>query len=729
MRIRKNRLSESGAIMLEVIAVLSLIGMVGSMLYRQINQRNQELHNIQMASEIRVVKEAFSGWLQVNASAINCAGITSDAVTPCQNAAGEVIVGGVSTPLSAGVKEFLPDGYFYDEGAPAGDYLNDNYDFKLFGYRQGAAGSESTTYYGVVVPKPALLPDGGNVDNKEWTFRRAARVAMLIGIDGGVFGSPTRGENEIVGAVGTWSLDATDIISDPANTTTYVAMTALDVFKPEVPSLNVNIKRPETWSLNLDGALVNRLRAGATTTDNPCYVFSDDALETSDSGEWKVFNSDTIHNAGDDVSGDICWPAFWVDGEIRDGEEKGNVFVRNDLVVGAGKVQDSSGNYDPTMGTMHLMGDGFILFNETTPYVDDSGHVQGATDKADQLNYLLDPAYTSVMNDIKIMSLGGAKLSQLIPNYILREIVEVSNVVKTDGSQTYKNIYLSSCPPGYMRAITIRPTNALSEIPYIEGYADIDKMGIKLDVAYFGGGADPKSLLEEGKMTTDLHSATGTRTISVETDDDGFVDRIEIDTSKLVLSTRKTETHLSPDPEFRLTGKHYTSASGPFGMPLRTPDLMVTLYYPKEHKSAQQYQQFSEPTKSSYLRFGVTFNSSDFSSLSPAERWALAAMSFEISKYCVIPRGDPWSATGDVTIDGQNFGKNSKRSTKGFSSKIGTKALCELMGGEWKKVTYIQDGEEIETENYECAQAPEAPPEDDDDDDDDGGDGPSPDDG
>ena len=36
--------------MLEVVAVLALMGVMGSMLFRQIYQRNQELHNIQMAT-------------------------------------------------------------------------------------------------------------------------------------------------------------------------------------------------------------------------------------------------------------------------------------------------------------------------------------------------------------------------------------------------------------------------------------------------------------------------------------------------------------------------------------------------------------------------------------------------------------------------------------------------------------------------------------------------------
>ena len=60
----KNKKAQNGSVMLEVIAVLALMGVMGAMLFRQIYQRNQELHNIQMASEIRTVKEAFSAYIQ-----------------------------------------------------------------------------------------------------------------------------------------------------------------------------------------------------------------------------------------------------------------------------------------------------------------------------------------------------------------------------------------------------------------------------------------------------------------------------------------------------------------------------------------------------------------------------------------------------------------------------------------------------------------------------------------
>ena len=42
-------------------------------------------------------------------------------------------------------------------------------------------------------------------------------------------------------------------------------------------------------------------------------------------------------------------------------------------------------------------------------------------------NFRVDPAFVSVMNDIKITSRGGARLSEALPNYILKGIYQLSN--------------------------------------------------------------------------------------------------------------------------------------------------------------------------------------------------------------------------------------------------------------------------------------------------------------
>ena len=58
--------NERGSLMVEVLAVVALLGLVGTVLYRQIDNRNKELDNINMASEARMVKEAVKAYIQAN---------------------------------------------------------------------------------------------------------------------------------------------------------------------------------------------------------------------------------------------------------------------------------------------------------------------------------------------------------------------------------------------------------------------------------------------------------------------------------------------------------------------------------------------------------------------------------------------------------------------------------------------------------------------------------------
>ncbi len=90
--------------------------------------------------------------------------------------------------------------------------------------------------------------------------------------------------------------------------------------------------------------------------------------------------------------------------------------------------------------------------------------------------YMVNPAYTSVMNDIKLVSRGGARLSDVLPDFINKGIY-VANNTNTNfptfsgwSSITYSTAadkaevtpYLGGvpapqCPPGYGRVITVAP--------------------------------------------------------------------------------------------------------------------------------------------------------------------------------------------------------------------------------------------------------------------------------
>ncbi|MBP5352980.1 MAG: hypothetical protein J6Y91_04370 [Alphaproteobacteria bacterium] len=98
--------------------------------------------------------------------------------------------------------------------------------------------------------------------------------------------------------------------------------------------------------------------------------------------------------------------------------------------------------------------------------------------------YMVNPAYTSVMNDIKLVSRAGARLSDILPDFIIKGIYLVNNdyddtmsklefqasnareIVGAPGknsSEPWASPYSGvapapQCPPGYMRVITVNPT-------------------------------------------------------------------------------------------------------------------------------------------------------------------------------------------------------------------------------------------------------------------------------
>ncbi|MBQ3695825.1 MAG: hypothetical protein II938_02510 [Alphaproteobacteria bacterium] len=446
---------ESGAIMLEVVAVLSLMGLMGTMLFRQMYLRNQELHNIQMATEIRVVKEAFAAWIQARKSTLTSSypaamgGATPGLAT---------ITGDAVDSHSTGICSFLPAGYFSSSDPTHDCELSSNYSFKLSCYNRGLGGSEVETCYGIVVPiSSVVLPDGG--EGSTWNFRRAARVAMLIGADGGVYGPNITmdGADEVIsGAVGTWTLDADDII-DSGSIPTYVALTGTDVFQPEIDLPSMKVSLPSDWSLVLNNATAyGAFSAGGS---NGCYTALGQRTVTMDMDAVGAaagnISSDNII-APSSASANNCRPAFYVEnaGSTTDSHGKtvptGNVYVLNDLHVGR--------DYENEDSAMRFDKDGMIVFERAK--VEDPQ--TGTTGTAAEINYVLDPKYTSVMNDIKVMSRGGARLSDILPNYILKDMTPLTSSPPSPWNHSAgvwsRTIAKGYCPESYRLAIVIHPT-------------------------------------------------------------------------------------------------------------------------------------------------------------------------------------------------------------------------------------------------------------------------------
>ena len=484
MENKNKRICERGAIMLEVVAVLSLMGLMGAMLFRQIYKRNQELHNIQMASEIRIVKEAFSAYLQ--AGNITCSDkLTADPIE-CMT--------GVNLP--EGIKSYLPDGFFMDdEGHAAGDDLGHYYDFKVFGYLRGpnAVGYGIPTYYGIVIPRSTVLPEEAAEDgiSSTWNMRRAARIAMLVGVDGGVYDEDVTG-NDISGSMGTWQLancdEASSCIIDynklgfgSKEPPIYVAMTELDVYQPEVDLPDGEINLPPEWDLALRKMHAYQQLSVGGKNGTECYTIK----HTTAPG--RKVASDTIF---DDVNVKNCAPAFWVKSVPNATEgEQGHVYVLNDLHVGTDPA-------NPADSKITLTKKGEILLPELV--IDKNGRIISNVDvpktSAEEdipqgSKYMLDPGYTSVMNDIRLTSRGGARLSEILPDYILKNVTYCKDIV-TRGTPSCiikgpdETDPTLSCPKGYKWAFVITPH--ITKTP--TAYVGTDMTGTRFGQTYVGFG-------------------------------------------------------------------------------------------------------------------------------------------------------------------------------------------------------------------------------------------------
>ncbi len=140
--------------------------------------------------------------------------------------------------------------------------------------------------------------------------------------------------------------------------------------------------------------------------------------------------------------------------------------------------------------------------------------VSGVNDEANTVvrydAYQLNPAYTSVMHDIKLTTRGGARLSDILPDFINRGIYVLDNTYpESKTNPNWENYTVSSnsgvlkvspdlgdcsgdadciatpwlgfvpapqCPPGYSKVITINPIRwKMAEAYYITGVESVEE--------------------------------------------------------------------------------------------------------------------------------------------------------------------------------------------------------------------------------------------------------------
>ncbi len=435
---------ERGAIMVEVLAVLALIGVMGPMIYRQVLSRNQEISNVNIAAEMRAIKEAMSAAIAADGAILaQLCKTESTNLTSC--AAG-------TATFQTAVSEFLPIGM---EHILDSDY---GYDIQLYSYNVTLSNGED---YPIVVGVV-----GGTDLASDWSLKRAARVANLIGTDGGIVQN-----GNLVGAGGSWQLDG---LGDLWDTNAVVATTAIDTFDPDLGATDPNaVSVPGSLAFS-DLHAWNYFSVGSEAGTTPCYTLSR-TLTNDGAGSGDATAADAIYGAGGNGG---CDPLFWVGAKGGDDKSRsGQVYVRNNLYVGrnnadnkqafAFEVQNSQDHEGTNVDNSRIVvynvdGDDTLTIDATGKIVSDKTVTVGATKNADgtitggtEYNYGLDPANTSVLNDVRLAARGGARLSDILPTYISKGMYQLSSF---DDEHPFQFPIPSwNCPEGYARAITVTP--------------------------------------------------------------------------------------------------------------------------------------------------------------------------------------------------------------------------------------------------------------------------------
>lgn len=492
---RTDKQNEKGALIVEVIAVIALLGVMGPLLFRQVMSRNEEVDNINIATEVRTLKEGFAAYIMSNR--------------------GEII-------------ENYPDGECHTVSAdriinflPGGNDAVDYYEYELCNF--------NGFLQGFVTPQPLALPE-------KLGLKRSARIANLIGADGAICQN-----GNINGVAGGWGFE--DTLDLCHTQPMFLATTGMDTYVPEVAF--------EDYSASLVN-MPNRVGFEALQASHyfsvgaNCYK---NYHNTTTNGKQQ---NDEIVGAGGSVDSGNCDPLFWV-GKMgsADTSDSGTVYVKNDLMIGrknhsqrqavgifADKSDsDTTGVYSETLsddnkievydntGTARVVinGKGEIIATneagETLTITSEKIQSSIKADKATRLEgtdayYKVDPAYTSVMKDIILESRGGARLSEILPNYISKGVYSINGMDNKVSKPT--------CPNGYAQAVIVTPVG-WSEKAQVDVSTLADNLQITGSVDLTSGHANSLKISElnaESKVA--VESGLGGLTMKVDDSDRNY---------------------------------------------------------------------------------------------------------------------------------------------------------------------------------------------------------------
>ena len=458
---------EKGAIIIEIVAVIALLGVMGPLLFKQISDRNEEIENINIATEIRIIKEALSSYILSH---------HADIVQECSKTDDLSY-----SPAPGALAEFLPTGY---------EDIITGYGMTILLDERKIGGNRLQGF---------IVPDLESLGLPKMNIRRVARIANLIGADGGIYinNGLLNTTGIINGTGGAWELPVSELPDKflPEGEHAIVATTGIDTYVPTVefedfdPS---NIILPDNLALGRLHAWDYFSVGQGPTHSGSCFT-----LNHRTPAETTTAQNDDIAQAG---SGD-CDPLFWVGSSSLEAVPSGDVFVKQNLHLRSNPTANSSivlssgftstpsvnANTDRKISIFNIDGTETLTLDATGKIVSvgtskpstsdrltNSGEYEKLTiqngridsnvkahnaktdsGSTDDVPYSLDPRYTSVMNDIRLESRGGARLSEILPTYILKNIQKI----QSDGNveEAFHTIDIPECPNYHYPAIMVTP--------------------------------------------------------------------------------------------------------------------------------------------------------------------------------------------------------------------------------------------------------------------------------
>jgi len=162
---------QAGGMLLEMIAVLGLVAVSAPAIYKKNIERTEEIRDMTKASQLRVLKDAASQYVEKQYDAI----IRDSAANNWTS----------KTIAPSALANYLPDGYQIDDGIQ----------IYLTAKRQNTEGN-----------RPQGLVSAIVLDNEEVTEPRGNRIARMVGVEGGY-----TMDGNVYGNHGAWSLSAADL--------------------------------------------------------------------------------------------------------------------------------------------------------------------------------------------------------------------------------------------------------------------------------------------------------------------------------------------------------------------------------------------------------------------------------------------------------------------------------------------------------------------------------------